>query len=576
MDIQALAKCNDSFFSHLFTEIGKMVRPTTITGDSQTPVYTMTSADHETIRSLLDEECKARTVQAFGGFQTPTEAWQQSLLKVGMHRMVGDAYPIGANVTNETQSGVVNNPYKWGTLNDPMQWTTAMMPVSFGPTESTSVYANGGLPTDILNKKTRTMVLNGPTFKSFDNKFWTNDKIEQLEEAAFETGLTPHLSDAILETFLYGGEVLYPVFKGESPTSFIRPMDKLNLDKGCIERWVNVDRWNIVTVPSFIVTAKDYLKPETMLIPMDNVEVNTSRMAILRPKSMPYWAALFNLGWCPSDLSGWIRAYYNYEITQMSVPVMAQQMSLLLYRMPLDGLNATIGPDNVQKLMAVNEQKMAEWNALNPRAVNMVGEVEVVDRTYSGFDQFVGAIKSELAVQCGLPEPSLFHTPNKGFSDNTTESLLKQSETLKLSQQFIERSMNPIRDALIAHVFGSSSEEYKERNKLRMVFDKPIISTEKDLADVGARFAASVNSFVQAGITPDTAIELSKPFFPSVKITDEMIESARKSYEEQMKLQQQTGTMNKVGGGTSGGQIGSGQKAQTGHNTKAQSAKIDK
>ena len=41
--------------------------------------------------------------------------------------------------------------------------------------------------------------------------------------------------------------------------------------------------------------------------------------------------------------------------------VMAQQMSLLLYRLPLDGLNATIGPDRVEKLMRINEQKMAEW-----------------------------------------------------------------------------------------------------------------------------------------------------------------------------------------------------------------------
>ena len=540
-----------------------MVHVTNISGDAITPVYTLSSSNVEQIRLLLDEECKSRLVKEYGQFATPAEAFKQCLVK-----MAGDAYPIGANVVNEQNSGVVNRPWKWGTLSDPSQWTTAMMPVSFGPTEATSVYANGGLPTDILNKKTRSMSLNGPTFKTYNNKFWSNDKVEALEETSFKTGLTPKLSDSILEAFLYGGEVLYPVFKNDSPTSLLRDMNKLNLEKGCIERWVNVDRWNIVTVPSFIVTAKDYLNPATMLIPMDNVEVSTTRMSVLRPKSIPYWAALFNLGWCPSDLSGWIRAYYNYEITQMSIPVMAQQMSLLLYKMPLDGLNATIGPDNVQKLMAVNEEQMSQWNALSPKAVNMVGEVEVVDRTYSGFEQFVGAIKSELAAQCGIPEPSLFHTPNKGFSDNTTESLLKQSETLKMAQQFIERSMGPTRDALIAHVFGTASEEWSHKDELRLTFDKPVISTEKDLADVGARFAASINSFVQAGITPDTAIELSKPFFPSVQITDEMIESARKSYEQQIKNQV------KIGGGMSGGQIGSGQTAQVGHNAKAQTAKI--
>ena len=563
MDVQALAqKCTDPFFSALYKTIGKMTKPGFITGDSQTPVYAFRQDDVDEISQLMHKECQARLVRAYGQFRTPQEAWKDSLVDMNLRLINGDAYPIGANVVNEQNSHTVNLPYKYGTLADPTQFTTAMMPVSFGPTESTSVYAAGGLPTDILNKKARAMALGGPTFKARDDKFWTNDKIEQLEEAIFETGLEEHLSDAILETFLYGGEILYPVFKGESPSSLIRRLDRLNLEKGCIERWVHVDRWNIVTVPSFIVTARDYLKPETYLIPMSNTELNTSRCAIMRPKSLPYWAALFNLGWAPSDLCGWIRAYYNYEITQMSVPVMAQQMSLILYRMPLDGLNATIGPENVEKLMAINESRMAQWNSLNPKAVNMVGEVEVVDRTYSGFDQFVGATKSELAVQSGLPEPSLFHTPNKGFSDNTTESLLKQSETLKMNQQFIERSLTPITQVIIAHVFGSDSEEYKRHTELRMVFDKPIISTEKDLADVGARFAASVNSFVQAGVSPDVAIDLSKPFFPSIKVTDEMIAKAKKSYEEQ----QVKGI--KVGAGNSGGQIGSGQQAQIGHHNK--------
>ena len=191
--------------------------------------------------------------------------------------------------------------------------------------------------------------------------------------------------------------------------------------------------------------------------------------------------------------------------------------------------------------MAINEEKMAEWSALNPKAVNMVGDVEVVDRTYSGFEQFIGAMKSNLASQAELPEPVLWHTPNKGFSDNTTESLLKQSETLQMKQRFLERCMQPCTDALIAHVFGTDSLEWEHRNELRMTFSKPIISTEKDLAEVGARFAASVSSFVNAGVSADTAIELAAQFFPTVKITDELLAKAKKSYEEVQKMQLEMG-----------------------------------
>jgi hypothetical protein len=540
MDLQALSQVSDDYFKEVFQFLSKTTRPEYMAGDAETPIYRFRSSDIDALAEIQDRATQTRLVEKYGGFRTPREAYSDCLLK-----MIGDQQtPLSVSAP----PNVKNRTWKWGTVADPAIYTNIDMPISFGPGEASAVYATGGLPQQIIDKKTRAMTMNGATFHSHDTKFWNGDKVEQLETAADETGLNDVAADAICDSYLYGGSVLYPVFKGESPTSFIRPLDKLNIEQGAIERWVNVDRWNITTVPSFIITAKDYLNPDTILIPQSNIELSTTRCAMLRPKSLPYWAAILNLGWCPSDLTGWIRAYYNYEITQMSVPVMAQQMSLVLYKMPLDALNATIGATAVRELMAINEEKMAEWNSLNPKAVNMVGDVEVVDRTYSGFDQFVGATKSELASQCGIPEPSLWHTPNKGFSDNTQESLLKQSETLKMNQRSIERCLNPIRDSIVAHTFGRDSKEWENRHTLKLAFDKPVISTEKDLAEVGARFAASVNSFVQAGVSPDVAINLSKPFFPSVKVTDEMIKMAKDSYEKM----QATQGANKVKGSNSG------------------------
>lgn len=570
MDLVRLVQSNDPFFANLFNDIEKMSTRANIMGDT-VPIYRISASDVETIRNKLWDTVQSRMINGGRKFQSPKEAWETQLIKV-----LGDAAINDAQFPLANTGPIYNRLYKYGTLSDPTTMTGAVAPIAFGPMDASNVYADGGLPADILNKKSRAMVLEGATFQPVDTKIWDGDKIQMLEDAAVETGFNDVAADNILESFLYGGSIMYPIFEGDRPSSYLRPLDKLGLQKGCIDRWTTVDRWNVVTVPSFIVTTEDYINPKTMFIPMTSLEISTTRICITRPKSLPYWALLYNLGWCPSDLQGWMRAYYSYEITQMSVPVMAQQMSLLLYKMPLDGLNATIGPDNVEKMMAINEEKMAQWSALSPKAVNMIGEVEVVDRTYSGFDQFVGATKSELAVQCGLPEPSIFHTPNKGFSDNTTESLLKSSETLKMHQRVIEKAMDPARDALIAHVFGQDSKEWENRNKVKLRFNKPVISTEKDLADVGARFAASVNSFVQAQIAPDTAIELSKPFFPSIKITDEMIKATRKSYDENMKMMQEAGMKKMGGGGSSGGQIGSGQSAQTGHNSKAQTAKIDK
>lgn len=546
-------RCDDKYLKQVYEIISKSATESTIAGDSE-PMLRLSASACREITDLGIQQVKANYIEGSGVVpETPDEARRQVLVQFSKS-LCGDT--------------LVNPKNKVGTLIDPSVYTHSQIPVMMGPWEGSSVYAPGGLPATIIDKKARAMVMHGASFKSENKQVWTNDKIEKMEQAAEITGFNDHISDTATDGFLYGGAVIYPVFKGDSPSSYKRKLENMHLEPGCISRWVNTDRWNTVVVPSYIVTAKDYLKPNTIYIPQSALEISTTRMAMVRPKPVPYWVSLYNIGWAPSDVSGWLRAYYGYEITCQSIPVMAQQMSLVLYKMPLDALNSTIGPNKVRELMQINEEKMSEWSSLSPKAVNMVGDVEVVDRTYSGFEQFIGAMKSNLAAQAELPEPVLWHTPNKGFSDNTTESLLKQSETLQMKQRFLERAMEPCTNALVAHVFGTDSEEWEHRGELRMTFSRPIISTEKDLAEVGARFAASISSFVNAGVSPDTAIELSSQFFPTVKITDEMLAKARESYEKVQKLQLEMGRQKVEQLGQPQGNV-KGKAATTGSFTKA-------
>lgn len=546
MNIGKLAKSDVPAVKKIFSIIagGKKQQ---IAGDAVTPIYMLSEGQRRDLIDATQEQIEANYIEA--GIET------QSLEEARKNIICGDM--------------AINPVSRIGTLMDPSIYTHSSVPIMMGPGEVTSLYASGGLPAEIIDKKSRAMLANGISFRTRSDRIWNNDKIEQLEEAADATGLNDNCADSICYTFIYGGGLLYPVFKGESPTSLVTDRSKLNLEKGCIDRWVVVDRWNTTFVPSFLITERDYLTPDTIYVAQTGLEINTSRCAIMRPKPMPFWAIVYNMGWSPSDFSGWMTAYYGYEVMMQALPIMAQQMSLILYKMPMDALNATIGPEQVEKLMAINEQKMAEWSALKPSAVNMIGDVEVVDRTYSGFEQFVGAAKSNLAAQCGLPEPSLWHTPNKGFADNTQESLLKSSETLQMHQKHIERSMNNIRDILIAHTFGADSEEYKNKDLLKITFNKPIISTEKDMAEVGARFAAAVSSFTQSGVSPDVGILLSKPFFPAVRVTDDMISEAKSSYDKQQQMALEIGKQKQA---AFGGQSNSGPKTQTpgvGHFSKA-------
>lgn len=519
----------------------------TIHGDT-TPYYRFNLNQIAEIQGLQETETVARYLEK--GFKTQTVAECRADLQLKFNKL-----------KNRMHGDDLYNPANGiGTLLDPEIYTRPIMPVMCGSYEASSIYAGGGLPAGIVDKKAASMVLQGATFQAAVNQtteedWWSDDKLKELEAAAVETGFNDKAGDAIRDAYLYGGSIFYPILKGDSPSRFLRKKDRMHLEKGCIVRWTGVDRWNTVYVPSFIPTAADYLVPTTIMVLQESVEVSTSRMCIIKPKPMPYWSAICNMGWSPSDLTGWIQAYYAYEITHKSIPVMAQQMSLLLYRMPLDALNATVGVNQVEKLMEVNEEQMRSWSSLSPKAVNMVGEVEVVDRTYSGFEQFVGAIKSDFAAQTEIPEPAIWHTPNKGFSDNTQESLIKQSETLQMRQHFIERYMENAKDMLIAHVWGTDSDEWKRKHELKLKFSKPEITTEKDLADVGAKFSASINSLVQAGFTPDIAMQTAKQFFPKVELTDTQINEIKKAYEQRMEdMQMAQSSLGGQGTSIKGGQ----------------------
>ena len=50
----------------------------------------------------------------------------------------------------------------------------------------------------------------------------------------------------------------------------------------------------------------------------------------------------------------------------MSLPIMCQQMSLLVHELPLDGIIAQNGPKAAKAWVKENEEQMRKWSMLNP------------------------------------------------------------------------------------------------------------------------------------------------------------------------------------------------------------------
>ena len=432
-----------------------------------------------------------------------------------------------------TKDSFYNPMSKIGTGADPTAYSAATIPVAIGPFEATSIYSSGGIAEIIINKKAKGVTLNGYRFVSENKEVWAEEKLELMSERLNETGFIDKLSDTMRDGFLYGGAVMYPVFKRDTGESFAYDASTLLrnglLHEGCIDRWVEIDRWNTVLVPEFNVTAADYMSAKSYYVPLSGIEVCTDRSAIIKPKRLPYWGAIRQMGWGVSDLEGYMRSILGYEMSIASIPLMAQQMSLLLYEMPLDTLFSQLGVDAVKKLMKENTEQMKEWSMANPKVLNAFGKVYTVNRQYTGYPDLMLTMRQDIAAQSGIPESVLFHTQPKGFSNNTEEVLLKESQTVKLAQQAILPSLDYIVPYAVLHAFGPDSQEARFIRDVHFSFDTPVVATDSERAETSARFSAAVNSLRQAGVPITAALNITQQFFRDIKISEEDMQLIKSS-----------------------------------------------
>lgn len=474
-----------------------------------------------------------------GAIQSAKELKESLYLKTKEHIIAALNDNAARNALN-VQKGITHDGYfnptsGIGTVIDPGMDTQSFIPVSITPQEATAYYANGGLPARIINKKAGCLSLDGVQFECKD---FTADDLQRLEDYSNKCGFADAYAKAITEALIFGGSAVYPALTGDNPLrtqAGIHELLNSLPEKNFIRYWVNADRWNCVFTPEYNITAEDYLYTQSLFIPLGGCRVSTRRMAMVRPVKLPFWAAVKQMGWSTSDFEGWVKDFESYQIMKMSLPIMAQQMSLMYHSIPTDGGLAENGVDYAKEFFKLNEEQLRNWSMLHPKAINSVGDIKILERTYTGFQQLITESRLALCASAGVPESVLFAEKSTGLaSDNEDDMTLKQSEAIRLLFNNVAPSFKNCIELLVYSCFGKNSEQSKYARTVTIKPDDGVILSANDKAQLGVQFSQIAAQLAGLGMSLESAVNIAHSCVPSVEIDDNTLQSLSSGEAENM------------------------------------------
>ncbi len=213
------------------------------------------------------------------------------------------------------------------------------------PAEASLIYSGKGIPELIIEKKSHSPLLNGIKIR--------NPKLEPKELDKVADDIIKHqfdmkIAEAIRDSLVFGGALFFPKFKKDSPATTYMSIADLGkygiIGKDCIERFITLDRWNVVFTPDWNPLSASFQKPHSYFIPFLGSIVNGQRCSrVVTSPAAGYWGTMMTLGWGVSDIPGWIEAVLNYDAVMQAIPFMIKQMSLLARTFDTSGMSAMEG-----------------------------------------------------------------------------------------------------------------------------------------------------------------------------------------------------------------------------------------
>ena len=414
-----------------------------------------------------------------------------------------------------TRDSIMNG--RWNINNpgvDPTRASLALPNIYISPWQANSIYSQKGLFETVINKKSKSILLNGCVIENRHLKQEQMDKVN--EKAEVRHNFKSVLSESTLTALVYGGGLTFPLFKKDTPVTTRLSLDALLklgvLGKDCIDYFVQLDRWNTFIIPPYNPTQKDFLRPDVYTVPFLGSDVYHGRCARVVPaKQAGYWGQILNQGWGISDICGYLQSGLNYKVAIQSLPLMIQQMSILARTVNVDGVLATEGANALDALVDTATIRTREATPDNPVTMDVLGDIKSINRNFAQVPELMRLLRQDFASDAVLPEPLLFSSEKGNFSsgDDTQGNLFKQNESIQMIHKDIEPQFKQLAKIMIIDTLGASKEVLEALPYTQIHFDQPVIANALERAQIGKFHSENVFNLVSAQIPVDIAVEMA-------------------------------------------------------------------
>lgn len=411
------------------------------------------------------------------------------------------------------RDSIINGRWNINNLADPSRANLSLPNIYISPWEANSLYSQKGIFETIINKKSKSILLNGC---NLENNHLTQKQIDLVKEKMEVHNFKNILAESTLTSLVYGGALTFPLFKKDTPVTTALNLNALLklgvLGKDCIDYFVQLDRWNTFIIPPYNPTQKDFLRPDVYTIPFLGSDVYHGRCArVVTAKQAGYWGQVLNQGWGISDLCGYLQSGMNYKVAVQSLPLMIQQMSILARTINVDGVLATEGSNALDELIEANTIRTREASPDNPVTMDILGDIKSINRNFGQVPELIRLLRQDLASDAVLPEPLLFSSEKGNFSsgDDTQGNLFKQNESVQMIHKDLECQFKQLAKIMVIDALGTDKDVLEALPYTQIHFDQPVIANALERAQIGKFHSETVFNLVSARLPIDIAVEMA-------------------------------------------------------------------